>query len=106
MLGLMMRWCALGYPAILCAAAIWAWGSEVAYYGSEQEHLLPPIVLFLASLPTSLSIIVICGEASGYCGQYGQLALVTSCGAAQAGALLLVSRRAKPAGSEKPSEPR
>jgi hypothetical protein len=104
-LHLMMPKFALGYAAIVLAAAIWAWGDELANYGSEREHLLPPIVLAVASLPTSLVGLTVCTPANGYCGEYGQLAVDTACGAVQAAAILLVARWLKPVRTEKSRGP-
>ena len=88
----MLRKLALAYAAFLCAIAIWTWAIEIAYLGSEQEHLLPAIVLSLWSLPTSVPAVnALCTRANDYCGQPGQLVLITFCGAAQAAILLIAT---------------
>jgi len=98
----MLRKLALGYAALFCASAIWAWVVEIAYFGSDKEHLAAPILMGVWSLPTALlTVNMICTEANGYCGQYGQMALATACGAAQAGVLLLAARRLQPSKAEK-----
>lgn len=108
----MVRKLALVYAAIVCAAVVWMWALEVAYRGSDQEHLLPAIVLFVLTFPTS-AVIALCSDANGYCGQYGQLALITGCGVAQVVIVMLVARwfegaraRKRESGKDPPSRPR
>lgn len=82
---LMLRKLSLGYAAIVGAISVWTWVFYLANRGSEQQHLLPVIALALWSLPASVPAVnALCTEANGYCGEYGQLALITGCGAAQA----------------------
>jgi hypothetical protein len=72
--------------------AAWTWVVDIALRNSYREHLLPDVVFALLSLPASTGL-EICGSSNAYCGgQFGQLLLLTFCAAAQAGALLLVTR--------------
>ena len=87
----MLRKLALAYAVVVSALAVWTWAVEIAYFGSDQEHLYPVILLDLWSLPTSLiAVDVLCTPANDYCGKYGQYVLITVCGGAQAIALLMV----------------
>lgn len=88
----MLRKLALIYGSVLCVFAACAWVVDVALRNSSREHLLPDVLFAASSLPASLAL-EICTPSTSYCGgQFGQLALLTVCAAAQAGALLHVAR--------------
>ena len=79
------------YAAALSLLVVWAWTVDIVLADSQAEHLLPGIMLALASLPTSL-LLAICRESNSYCGgSWGQLALLTLCGIAQAAVLVLAT---------------
>ena len=87
----MLQKLALAYAVVISALAVWTWAVEIAYFGSDQEHFYPVVLLDFWSLPTSWPVIdVLCTPENDYCGKYGQYVLITVCGATQAIALLIV----------------
>lgn len=49
-----MRYFATLYSIVFGVSASWAWITVLIYHGSTQEHLLPSVLLGIATLPSSL----------------------------------------------------
>jgi hypothetical protein len=80
------------YAAAIFLLVAWAWVAYIRFAHSPQEHLLPTVVLLLASRPTSF-LLELCSEWNSYCGgEMGQLGLLTCCAIGQAGLLASMPR--------------
>jgi hypothetical protein len=69
----------LVYGLVFLVASIWAWWVDVTMLHSEQEHLLPNLLLFFVGAPLSLLLDKVMPSVPSLVG----LVLLTICGAAQ-----------------------
>jgi hypothetical protein len=84
---------ALVYGAVVLVVASWACYVAITMAHSEREHLLPALVLSLVSWPASMSLAPIYELwPSILSTEFLQVLWLTFCGAAQLGALLIISR--------------
>ena len=83
------------YASIVLMAALWAFGAAIYFRHQQVEHLLPSVLLSLATLPLSLALTPLYSAApTAFENTFVQLALLTVCGAVQASVLWwLVSPR-------------
>lgn len=49
-----MKYFATLYSIVFGSATLWAWTTFFSYRNSEEEHLLPAIILEIVTLPSSL----------------------------------------------------
>jgi hypothetical protein len=83
-------WLARAYAAVALLAVMWAWYIDIKLLHSEKEHLLPDILLFVVSLPTSWTLHLVAHHLMKW--PLGQLAWMTMCGVLQAGLLCWLTR--------------
>ena len=88
----MIRLLARAYLVIAAAAATWAWYIDITLRNDPSEHLLPGMLLSIASWPTSTAIfygVELFPQIAE--GPHTVLAALTLCAAVQAGFLFLLA---------------
>ena len=89
----MMRLFAWLYAAVILVLGSYAWVADLALRNSVREHLLPDILLAMATMPLSLSLERFASLAPRALGSpFGGLTLLTLFGVAQAGLLFWLTR--------------
>jgi hypothetical protein len=81
------------YAGLLGVFAVFAWYTDVTLLHSPREHLLPDVLLSIASLPASLSLSPLCEHWPNFCSlPLAQLGWLTFCAAAQALLVFLLAK--------------
>jgi hypothetical protein len=88
-----LRWLATIYGGVVGLLALWAWYVDLELQHSEREHLVPDILLAIATMPSSLSGPLLYRLwPDTFTGLY-QLAHLTACAMFQTTILFLLASR-------------
>ena len=88
----MARKFAKAYAVLVAILALWAWYTDVSLLHSQREHLLPDILLAIASMPASLTVDLMFRQwPSLFTTPLVQLSWLTICAAVQASIIFFIS---------------
>ena len=88
-----MKLVAWVYAIVISVLALWAWYIDIKLFHSSAEHLLPDIMLAIASQPMSLTLGPMCIHWSNLFNKpFVQLIWLTLCGVTQAIILFMLPR--------------
>lgn len=83
---------AFAYALLVGLMALWAWWVNIRLLYSEHEHLLPALLLFLGSMPSSLTLELVYQRWPNFFNGLWQLAYLTSCAVFQSSVLFFISK--------------
>jgi len=80
------------YAILVTTLALWAWYTDVSLLHSQREHLLPDILLAIASMPASLTLEPMSQQWPDlFTSPFVQLTWVTICATVQTGIIFFIS---------------